>query len=213
MAARQSGPKVRRQPQRTCVACRQVEGKRGLRRLVKTPEGAVELDPTGKRSGRGAFTPLPGVHSEGVRNRRGRSGAEDGARPNQYTTATGTTYRTGAGRVVRRSQHRRAQEVHIMTQDRNNPPRTRDSSSPAGGGGRGRGGPARRGPNRGSGGRSGGGGRGRSFDNRGPARGQPGARTSTVTVRTRRIIELPPTMSVKDLSDCLASARARLSAR
>ncbi len=58
MAARQSGPKVRRQPQRTCVACRQVEGKRELRRLVKTPEGAVELDPTGKRSGRGAYLHL-----------------------------------------------------------------------------------------------------------------------------------------------------------
>jgi predicted RNA-binding protein YlxR (DUF448 family) len=42
-------------PQRTCVACRQVEGKRGLVRIVRTPEGAVQVDPTGKRNGRGAY--------------------------------------------------------------------------------------------------------------------------------------------------------------
>ncbi len=45
----------RRIPQRTCVACRQVEGKRQLVRIVRTPEGAVQLDPTGKRNGRGAY--------------------------------------------------------------------------------------------------------------------------------------------------------------
>jgi predicted RNA-binding protein YlxR (DUF448 family) len=32
-----------------------VEGKRGLVRVVRTPEGAVEVDPTGKRNGRGAY--------------------------------------------------------------------------------------------------------------------------------------------------------------
>ena len=49
-------PRAQRpQPQRTCVACRQTEGKRGLTRLVRTPEGRVELDPTGKRNGRGAY--------------------------------------------------------------------------------------------------------------------------------------------------------------
>ena len=45
----------RPQPQRTCVACRQVEGKRGLLRLVRTPEQTGEVDPTGKKSGRGAY--------------------------------------------------------------------------------------------------------------------------------------------------------------
>lgn len=42
-------------PQRTCVGCRTVEGKRALVRVVRTPEGRVEVDPTGKRSGRGAY--------------------------------------------------------------------------------------------------------------------------------------------------------------
>jgi uncharacterized protein len=52
---RKSGPRPRRVPQRTCVACRKVEGKRQLVRVVRTPEGAVEVDPTGKRNGRGAY--------------------------------------------------------------------------------------------------------------------------------------------------------------
>lgn len=42
-------------PQRTCVACRQVEGKRQLVRIVRAPDGAVQVDPTGKRNGRGAY--------------------------------------------------------------------------------------------------------------------------------------------------------------
>ncbi len=42
-------------PQRTCVACRQVKPKRELLRIVRTPQGHVEIDPTGKKSGRGAY--------------------------------------------------------------------------------------------------------------------------------------------------------------
>ena len=42
-------------PQRTCIACRSTTGKRELVRIVRTPQGTVELDPTGKKSGRGAY--------------------------------------------------------------------------------------------------------------------------------------------------------------
>ena len=42
-------------PQRTCVSCRQTGAKRGLLRLVRTPQGAVCLDETGKLAGRGAY--------------------------------------------------------------------------------------------------------------------------------------------------------------
>jgi len=42
-------------PQRTCVACRRTTDKRELVRIVRTTEGGVEVDPTGKRSGRGAY--------------------------------------------------------------------------------------------------------------------------------------------------------------
>ncbi len=49
------GPRPKHVPQRTCVTCRETGAKRGLIRLVRTPEGAVEVDPTGKRNGRGAY--------------------------------------------------------------------------------------------------------------------------------------------------------------
>ncbi len=45
----------RKVPQRTCVACRRVETKRQLVRLVRTAEGSVMVDPTGKAAGRGAY--------------------------------------------------------------------------------------------------------------------------------------------------------------
>lgn len=51
---RQSGPRPKHTPQRTCVACRQVEGKRGMIRLIRSGQG-VEIDPTGKKSGRGMY--------------------------------------------------------------------------------------------------------------------------------------------------------------
>ena len=48
------GPRVRKLPERTCVACRKPQPKRELIRLVRTPE-AVEIDATGKKAGRGAY--------------------------------------------------------------------------------------------------------------------------------------------------------------
>lgn len=45
----------KRVPQRTCVGCQTVGGKRELVRLVRTLEGTVEIDETGKRPGRGAY--------------------------------------------------------------------------------------------------------------------------------------------------------------
>jgi predicted RNA-binding protein YlxR (DUF448 family) len=45
----------RRLPQRSCVACRTTAAKRELVRIVRLPTGEVEVDPTGKKSGRGAY--------------------------------------------------------------------------------------------------------------------------------------------------------------
>lgn len=42
-------------PQRTCVGCRTASAKRGFVRIVRTPEGTVEVDPTAKRNGRGGY--------------------------------------------------------------------------------------------------------------------------------------------------------------
>ncbi len=42
-------------PQRTCVSCRTTSDKREFVRIVRTAEGSVVADPTGKRDGRGAY--------------------------------------------------------------------------------------------------------------------------------------------------------------
>jgi len=42
-------------PQRTCIVCRTVKDKRDLIRVVRTPEGKVVLDLSGKANGRGAY--------------------------------------------------------------------------------------------------------------------------------------------------------------
>ena len=39
---------------RTCIACRDVEDKRSLIRLVRSPDG-IYIDPTSKQAGRGAY--------------------------------------------------------------------------------------------------------------------------------------------------------------
>ncbi len=46
---------VKRVPQRTCVGCRTTGGKRDLIRVVRTPEGRVEVDTSSKVNGRGAY--------------------------------------------------------------------------------------------------------------------------------------------------------------
>ncbi len=40
---------------RMCVGCREMKEKKSLIRVVRSPEGAVSLDPTGKKPGRGAY--------------------------------------------------------------------------------------------------------------------------------------------------------------
>jgi predicted RNA-binding protein YlxR (DUF448 family) len=42
-------------PLRTCIACHQKRPKRELVRVVRTPEGSLELDLRGKLPGRGAY--------------------------------------------------------------------------------------------------------------------------------------------------------------
>lgn len=41
--------------QRTCIVCRTADTKGKLLRIVRTPEGKVAFDPTGKMNGRGAY--------------------------------------------------------------------------------------------------------------------------------------------------------------
>lgn len=45
----------RRKPQRQCIGCRESKDKNELVRVVKTPEGDIVLDRTGRQNGRGAY--------------------------------------------------------------------------------------------------------------------------------------------------------------
>lgn len=47
--------KPRKIPLRMCVGCREMKPKKELIRVVRSPEGEVTLDPTGKKAGRGAY--------------------------------------------------------------------------------------------------------------------------------------------------------------
>ncbi|MDO4942149.1 MAG: YlxR family protein [Lachnospiraceae bacterium] len=42
-------------PMRQCVGCQNMVSKRELIRIIKTSEGDIQLDATGKKNGRGAY--------------------------------------------------------------------------------------------------------------------------------------------------------------
>ena len=46
---------VKREPERTCLACRTAKNKKELVRVVKNKENEMFVDETGKKSGRGAY--------------------------------------------------------------------------------------------------------------------------------------------------------------
>lgn len=45
----------KKQPARRCIACNEQKDKKELLRIVRTPEGNIEIDLTGKKNGRGAY--------------------------------------------------------------------------------------------------------------------------------------------------------------
>ncbi|MHB8917705.1 MAG: RNase P modulator RnpM [Desulfocucumaceae bacterium] len=47
--------KVKKIPQRMCVGCQEMKPKKELIRIVRTPTETIEVDSTGKKSGRGAY--------------------------------------------------------------------------------------------------------------------------------------------------------------
>lgn len=47
--------KTRKLPLRVCIGCRETRPKKELVRVVRTPQGEIMLDLTGKKSGRGAY--------------------------------------------------------------------------------------------------------------------------------------------------------------
>lgn len=47
--------KTRKIPQRKCLGCNEMKDKKELIRVVRSPEGEISLDKTGKKAGRGAY--------------------------------------------------------------------------------------------------------------------------------------------------------------
>lgn len=47
--------RVKKVPMRTCIVCKNVFSKKDLLRIVKTNEGVVFIDKTGRANGRGAY--------------------------------------------------------------------------------------------------------------------------------------------------------------
>ena len=47
--------KEKKVPLRMCVGCREMKPKKELLRVVKAPDGAVSIDATGRKPGRGAY--------------------------------------------------------------------------------------------------------------------------------------------------------------
>lgn len=70
-------PKVRKVPQRMCVGCREMKPKKELLRVVKSPQGDIALDPTGKKPGRGAYICLDGECLKKARKQKSLSRALD----------------------------------------------------------------------------------------------------------------------------------------
>lgn len=46
---------MQRVPLRKCVGCGEMIGKKGALRVVRDKDGNISVDPTGKKSGRGAY--------------------------------------------------------------------------------------------------------------------------------------------------------------
>ena len=46
---------MKKVPMRMCVACREMKPKKELIRVVRTPEGEIVADLTGRKNGRGAY--------------------------------------------------------------------------------------------------------------------------------------------------------------
>ncbi|MBE6543809.1 MAG: YlxR family protein [Ruminococcaceae bacterium] len=55
MSEAQSVKKIKKMPERRCIGCMESFNKKDLIRVVRSSEGEVSLDFTGKKSGRGAY--------------------------------------------------------------------------------------------------------------------------------------------------------------
>lgn len=63
--------KPRKVPERMCLGCQAMKPKRELIRIVRSPEGEISVDPTGKKAGRGAYIcPNEECLTKGIKEKR-----------------------------------------------------------------------------------------------------------------------------------------------
>ncbi|MEG0797578.1 MAG: YlxR family protein [Acidaminococcaceae bacterium] len=63
--------KLKKIPQRKCVGCNAMKEKKELIRIVRSPEGEVSIDKTGKKPGRGVYVcPQHACITKAVKERR-----------------------------------------------------------------------------------------------------------------------------------------------
>ena len=70
MAQTQNTPK-KKIPERQCMGCREKREKRDLLRVVRSPEGEISIDFTGKKPGRGVYI----CHSSACLKKARKTGA------------------------------------------------------------------------------------------------------------------------------------------
>ena len=61
----------RKVPMRQCIGCQEMKSKKEMLRILKTAEGEVVLDTTGRRNGRGAYLCYSGECLKKARKNRG----------------------------------------------------------------------------------------------------------------------------------------------
>lgn len=77
--------KPKKVPQRMCVGCQTMKNKKELLRVVRSPEGEILLDPTGKKSGRGAYVcPTDTCLTKAVKEKRLERALEHSISPEVY---------------------------------------------------------------------------------------------------------------------------------
>ena len=53
---------AKRIPLRKCTGCQEMTGKKEMMRILRTSEGDIVLDTTGRKNGRGAYVCLSLIH-------------------------------------------------------------------------------------------------------------------------------------------------------
>lgn len=62
--------KKKKIPMRRCIVSNEMKPKKEMLRIVKTPEGELAIDPTGKKNGRGAYVSIEPELIEKARKKR-----------------------------------------------------------------------------------------------------------------------------------------------